>query len=271
MSGTALPVGRHYGAQQRTRRIGRFVVTETSYVPRLATPWHFHESAALSLVIAGSIVERFAHVRFECATSSVIFRPGLAEHLDVAGSSGATCFIAEPDPDWLSDMSMPGARMRPLQSCGGRASWLLFDANAEFRLPDAFSALAIEGLLLSALTHMARWRDLGERPKPQWLSTVRDILHDRLAERLSLSTLAKAANVHPVHLASSFRAAFGVTIGEYVRRTRVDAARAALRSDRSISHIALDLGFANPSHFARVFSKHTGVTPSVYRRMQRTP
>jgi AraC family transcriptional regulator len=80
--------------------------------------------------------------------------------------------------------------------------------------------------------------------------------------------LASDVGVHPVHLAATFRRSFGVTVGEYVRERRVERARRMLaEGKRSITEIAFDLGFANPSHFSRVFSAYTGATPLEYRKL----
>jgi AraC family transcriptional regulator len=272
-SGSGTPVllsaGRHHGAPTRARRVGRFLVSETRYSPRQSTPWHAHERAALCLVTAGAYLERFGRAAFECTPSSVVFRPAAVVHLDLVGAGGAACFIVEPDGGWLADVGAAAPPPGPLHSRRGRAAWLLRHALAECRSPDALSALAVEGLVLAAFADVTRSAERGERPTPPWLRRVRDALHDRHAERLSLGALAALAGVHPVHLATSFRRAFGVTVGEYARRVRVDAARRALAGDRPISRVAADLGFASPSHFARVFARQTGVTPSAYRAMRR--
>ena len=48
-----------------------------------------------------------------------------------------------------------------------------------------------------------------------------------------------------------------------------DAARRLLReTDRSVITVANDVGYSNPSHFARLFRKDTGLSPSDYRRQR---
>jgi AraC family transcriptional regulator len=78
--------------------------------------------------------------------------------------------------------------------------------------------------------------------------------------------LASAVGVHPVHLARSFREAHGASVGEYLRRLRVEfAQREVLRTDAPLSEIALSAGFCDQSHFGRTFKRHTGVTPAQAR------
>ena len=58
-------------------------------------------------------------------------------------------------------------------------------------------------------------------------------------------------------------------MGEYVRARRLEAARVALRDpDRSLSEIALTLGFSSQSHFTQAFRRQTGLTPGAYRRQE---
>lgn len=50
---------------------------------------------------------------------------------------------------------------------------------------------------------------------------------------------------------------------------RMDAARRLLRETRkSVVEVALDVGYANPSHFAQLFRRETGLSPSDYRRQR---
>jgi AraC family transcriptional regulator len=57
--------------------------------------------------------------------------------------------------------------------------------------------------------------------------------------------------------------------GEYVRRLRVERARADLEKSRdSLSAIALRHGYADQSHFTREFRRATGLTPAAYRRVR---
>jgi AraC family transcriptional regulator len=95
-------------------------------------------------------------------------------------------------------------------------------------------------------------------------------LHANFAESIALETLAEIADVHPVHLARVFRQKYNCTIGEYVRRLRVEFARQRIsNSNDSFAEIALTAGFTDHSHFARIFKNHLGVTPKEYRRISR--
>ncbi|MGO8837122.1 MAG: helix-turn-helix domain-containing protein [Limisphaerales bacterium] len=44
--------------------------------------------------------------------------------------------------------------------------------------------------------------------------------------------------------------------------------RLLCKTKRSVVEIALDVGYANPSHFAQLFCRETGLSPSDYRRQR---
>jgi AraC family transcriptional regulator len=84
--------------------------------------------------------------------------------------------------------------------------------------------------------------------------------------RLTLQELASDAEVHPVHLAATFRRFFGTTVAAYIRQLRIEyACRELARPDAPLAEIALAAGFADQSHFGRTFKRVMRVTPAEYR------
>jgi AraC family transcriptional regulator len=265
----SMPIGRHFGTVLRSTVVGRFTLTETRYAPGFRTTWHRHDAAAFCLVLGGAYVERSRRAEIECRRWTVLFRPRGTDHEDRISQQGAVCCIIEPQADWLDEVRMDLSNdPHPLAIAAARAHWILSQARQEFRHPDVVSPLALEGLVLALVAEAARARTA--RPGggfPGWLRRTRELLDARFAEHHTLADLAREAGVHPVHLASAFRRAFGASVGEYIRCLRVEAARRALLDcDRTVSEVALEIGFSSHSHLTSVFRRHTGVTPSEYRR-----
>ena len=89
--------------------------------------------------------------------------------------------------------------------------------------------------------------------------------------KLGLGAVADAVGRHPAHVARTFRRHFGCSLGEYLRRIRLEhAARRLRETDRSISEIALDAGFYDQAHFGRCFRAWASVSPRVYRAAHRS-
>ncbi len=110
----------------------------------------------------------------------------------------------------------------------------------------------------------SRPRDAGA---PGWLLRAREMLRDNLREPLRLADVASELGTTPVRLARAFRRVFGQSPGDYVRQERIRLACERLADPKAtISGIALELGFADQSHFTRVFRRHIGTSPGAFRR-----
>ncbi|MCI0337429.1 MAG: AraC family transcriptional regulator, partial [Acidobacteria bacterium] len=110
----------------------------------------------------------------------------------------------------------------------------------------------------------------GTHNPPRWLQQARDLLHGRFSENLTLAEVASAVGVHPVHLAQVFHKNYRCTVGDYMRRLRIEyACHELATSGKPIVDIALAAGFCDQSHFTRTFKRSTGVAPSQYRESLR--
>lgn len=87
------------------------------------------------------------------------------------------------------------------------------------------------------------------------------------AEDISVADVAAQVHLHPHHAMSVFRAALGVTVGEYLAQCRIARARELLlMTDAAIPDIAASAGFGSLSQFYARFREHTGEAPAAYRR-----
>lgn len=84
---------------------------------------------------------------------------------------------------------------------------------------------------------------------------------------LSLKTFAKYLNVNASYLSTLFSKEVGVTLSEYVNKTRIfHAKKLLLGTDWPIKSIAEQCGFSDTHYFSRVFRKIEGTTPNTYRK-----
>lgn len=129
----------------------------------------------------------------------------------------------------------------------------------------------IEAVLLEIIAAASRLRlQEAVRKPPSWLKHARDMFREHFSEPLTLGQVAELVGVHPVYLASAFRTHYGSTVGEFVRRLRIEyAAREISSTDEHITHIALKAGFADHSHLTKTFKRLTGLTPRQYRSLAR--
>jgi AraC-like DNA-binding protein len=98
---------------------------------------------------------------------------------------------------------------------------------------------------------------------------IRQFIHDRYADRLTLKKLSREANLSPFHLKRAFCRSVGMPPHAYQIQIRVSRAKSFLRSGRAIAETALATGFVDQSHFSYQFRKFVGVTPGQYIRLSK--
>ena len=250
------------------RTVTGFSLKEFSQPPNCRLPWHEHEHASICFVVSGRYAERARGREQECASHSMVLKPAAEPHADVFGRSGGRCLLIEILPGQRQSLEeVSNLTARPGLARSARLAALGHRLHGEFFETDSASRLAIEGLILEVVADASRAvADESSPAEPRWLRHARELLHDRLGDPLTLSAVAGAVGIHPSHLARTFRKRFGCTMGEYVRRLRVERASHDLAtSSTSLSEISAGAGFFDQSHFSKVFRRHTGMTPAEYR------
>ena len=92
-------------------------------------------------------------------------------------------------------------------------------------------------------------------------------MNAHLSADVTLEDLAAAAQCSTFQLIRICKAHWGQTPVQRLTRLRMDAGRHLLRTtDASVISIALDCGYANPSHFATAFRRVLGMSPSDCRK-----
>lgn len=97
---------------------------------------------------------------------------------------------------------------------------------------------------------------------------MQDHVERHLAEELRLDDLARVACFSPFHFHRIYVALTGETVREFVQRVRLERAASQLLRDptRSVTAVALDLGFGSPAAFARAFRAAFGTSASAFRK-----
>ena len=96
------------------------------------------------------------------------------------------------------------------------------------------------------------------------LKHVLDYIGDNLAEDLSLTQLAAVAGMSPHYFAELFKRSTGQAPHRYVLLQRIERKTGLRGTGRSVIEVGLDVGFQTPSHFARMFRKFVGASPSSF-------
>ena len=251
------------------RMVSGVMLGEIDYAPRAARGPHVHERACLHLNLQGGYVERLGNRELDCTELAVVFQPAGHEHSYRCHNVATRSFTIEFEQPWLDRLQEAGVSPRPELFADSRILHLALRLHTEYGIADSASPLSVEGLLLEILAVATRrWCVAGgERQEPEWLSRVERMLRARFMETLRLNDLAAEVRIHPVHIARTFRAYRGFTIGSFVRQLRVARACTLLGElNQPLAQLAVDLGFSDQSQFTRTFRRATGVTPGRYRQ-----
>lgn len=134
---------------------------------------------------------------------------------------------------------------------------------------DSLSPAIREEALRLIVDHVASMKPPAPTPVRNGRSStlvrrVRELVQETSSPR-SLKDLAACVGASPVYLTSLFRQTEGMPIYRYQARLRLARSLRRLSEMDDITTVAMDLGFANHSHFTTAFKGAFGLTPSAYR------
>ncbi|MDX1682098.1 MAG: AraC family transcriptional regulator [Phycisphaeraceae bacterium] len=247
-------------------------------VPGLAA--HQHEEAVeVCLVRHGRLRWWIGSDTWELEPGDIFFTPAGAPHgaVDTAVGPGEFFWLQLPvdapdgaklDPALRKAVADLGSR-RFAASAATVTAWeqLIDEHLAGGDRPHATEAAsgALKMLMVGLLRDHQAARERAV-PTPA-LEKARRRLEQRLDEDVPIPELARAAGVTPNYLHRLFHDHIGETPVRYRQRRRIDRARRLLQTtDRSITDIALSIGFGSSQYFATVFRRFTGTSPTQYRR-----
>ena len=107
-------------------------------------------------------------------------------------------------------------------------------------------------------------------PSPHLQRRIREVqlfMQDNLHRDVDLTGIAREASLSPYYFSRAFTAYVGVPPYRYLIRLRMERAQELLRtSELTVTQICQRVGFHSLSHFTTTFHRHTGTTPTGYRR-----
>jgi AraC family transcriptional regulator len=252
----------------RTVHAPGFVLRLGEHPPGSEIPRHYHDDPSICYVIRGGFTEYSGGEAVVCGAGTLKLMPAGEPHWNHFGTANTRGIRIDVDRTRFAEVpAIHRVLDERRHSLGGRGGDLARRMVAELSCADTAGPIAAEGLALELVAELARigTPQQGVRP-PAWLVAAEEQIRERFRTGVSVGEIARELGVSPSTLARGYRRRFGCTIGERIRRLRVEhAARELAETDEPLSEIAIRAGFYDQSHFTNVFRRTFGVTPAAYR------
>lgn len=220
-------------------------------------PLHRHANDYVCIVLTGQFAERECDAWRDRRAGCIFTHRAGAIHHDHFGPRGALCVnlhfaVGEPGPGVEAMCSAPTKVA---------AEKLALELAACSREELVMASLAAE--IISDLQPLRS----GPRDCGKWIDRIVEAISDTAERRWTLKELAGIVGRHPVHVAQSFRAATGISLGSFQRMRRLTSLSISLRTGNvPLAALAAEFGYCDQSHMTMEFRSTFGVSPGRYRR-----
>lgn len=236
--------------------------------PGTQIPKHTHGTPTICYVLRGRFREHSAGKVADCGSETLKVMPAEETHWNYFGESSTHGLRIDVDRGQFEhSASILGMLDSQLLFRRPGAGELARQTIMELRAGGPTSLIAAEGLALQMIAELAREAEpTSIGVAPAWLRVADELIRESVTKAYTIAEIAAASGVSATTLARGYRRRYGCTVGERIRKLRIEAAaRALLETDATLSVVALSAGFYDQSHFSNVFRKHMGLTPSDYR------
>jgi len=249
------------------RNIGSFLLVEHEYPTTVTKERHWHSWLHLAVVQQGSYSRVSRSRRYDFRPGSLAFLESNESHTDIYAGGSKCLHVVIPcelERRLSHDFRTGIALGEVLHQVAAPAAITL---QQEFLLPSGSSPLIVETLMFDLISRHLRIICERSRLRPEWMRWLMEYLNDTFEQDWTLEKIAADLGVHPVHLCRTFSENQNCTLGAYIRELRLTRGWQLLAlSSETVANVAMQCGFADQSHFTRLFKSRFGITPGAFRQ-----
>ena len=259
--------GKYYGSKHLDLTFDKILLSQYDYTIE-NTPWHYHENPYFMFVLHGNMIDCNKRDSSLLPAGSLMFNNWQEQHHGIRHSSRAAGFHLEFERSWIKENEIDlgifeGSKKIEDPHIKNLFSKIYF----EFLLADSYGEISTDLLLLQICDALNTKKHFEESGVPGWVFKLKEILHYENSN-ITLENVAKKIGVHPVHISRAAPKYLSVSLGEYIRKIKLNrATRLLLDSNKTLTEIAYQAGFSDQSNFNRVFKSYYQVTPGYFRKM----
>jgi AraC family transcriptional regulator len=263
-----LQTGQFFGQTNQTIHLDGITLTDTEYTLD-KVDWHYHENAYFTFILQGNVIEGNKKEIYNCSAGSLLFHNWQDPHYNIKPKGYTRGFHIELKDAWFKHLDFDIKQLQgSIKITNADIKFLMYKIVKETKVADELSALSMQTLILQTLSEMFRHQQSDKEKKPLWVNTIKEILHDEFSNKLTLDYLAQTLNIHPVHLSRDFQKHFNCSLGDYMRKLKIEKSLHLLSNkNNALSEIAYDCGFSDQSHFNRCFKSINGISPYQFRKI----
>lgn len=263
----SLTTGQFFGMTTDTIHFNGVTVTDTEYT-HAHVDWHFHENAYFTFILQGKMLEINKQASHECPAGTLLFHNWQEPHCNSKPAGFTRGFHIELKREWFESfgtgLNLVKGSIRLQQP---QLKTVVYNIFKEIKVSGAGARLAVDTLLIELFSQMSGYKEAGGKKKPTWVCRLNEILQTDPGD-WQLSALAAMLEIHPVYLSRAFPKYFHCSMGDYIKKIRIQRALVLLNDDNlSLTDIAYRCHFADQSHFIRTFKAQHQITPLHYRKL----
>lgn len=260
--------GEFYGQINKTINFEGITLTDTVYTHD-RVDWHYHENAYFTFILQGNVIEGNKKEIYHCSSGNLLFHNWQDPHYNIKPPGHTRGFHIELEKPWLGSLDLNTNNIQgSIKISDVDVKLLMYKIFKETLINDDSSELSIQTLLLDTMGKMLKSYHSQSIKKPHWVNVLHQVLNDQYLNNLTLEYLSTTVNIHPVHLSREFSKYFNSSLGEYIRKLKIQKSLQLIAQNKlSLTDIAFDSGFADQSHFTRCFKEINGLNPSLYRKI----
>ncbi len=206
------------------------------------------------------------HSRMVCASQPFWEHLGAKSEAEILGQTDDAFFPAQAADHFRRDDEHVMSTGRPL--IGRVELWYNEQRILDWFVTNKLPVRDLHGEIIGVMGIVRSYDGQRRAMLPMSLigSTV-DYIREHHRERLTVEDLARQADLSPRQLHRKFREVFGLSVQDFLIKTRIQSASdMLLHSSTTIANIAADFGFCDQSAFTQQFRKHIGLTPLKFRQ-----
>ena len=257
-----LKKGEYFGKHFHKLQLDNFLITDTEYTHE-KVDWHSHENPYFTYLLQGKLLEAIKNETYYLTPGTLLFHNWQDAHYNIKPPQFTRGFHIEMNSKWFEKYDLKSFDFQgSLHLDNPYSKELMTKIFFESKILDKSSQTSIELLLINLFSTIKNDSHKKDASIPNWVYQLKEILHEEPETCTSLTNLSSILNIHPVHLSREFPKYFKTTIGNYIKKQKINKAISLILSNKlSMTEVSYECGFYDQSHFNANFKKIYGYTP----------